>query len=73
MIHTYICDIYGIYTHGKIYMTYIFFHDNKLKNGFLLLNQLPVNIRKVVMAADALQLRSTIELQLFGVEMYMCC
>jgi hypothetical protein len=32
---------------------YIYFHDGKLKNTFLLLNRPPVNIKKVVIAADA--------------------
>ena len=58
---------------GGIYI-YIFFPMiANLKIHFSLFNQLHDNIRKVVMATDALQLRPKIELQLFGVEMCMCC
>ena len=40
-----------IYTHTHTH-TYIF-RDSRLKDTFLLFNQPPVNIRKVVIEADA--------------------
>ena len=46
---------------------YIYIRDSRLKDTFLLFNQPPVNIRKVVIEADALRVTISIELSLFGV------